>query len=145
MNWDLQNDMIAEYVALAVVLLLIYVTTVTYPIIMLAASGIVVLFAIEQYVRVHRFEDVTLGSKRVFFVPGRGFRKMLVVRSGYNFYWYDGKWVVRQNRINGLMLWKSKEEYKDKVYDKMIKKDKLELKDVAYLNLHEMDVMKYGR
>lgn len=69
---------------------------------------------------------------------------MIVVRDGRNLYWYDGKWIVRQNKVNGLMLWGSREEYSDRNYDRMLKRNNLTLEDVAYLNVREMDVMKYG-
>ena len=37
---------------------------------------------------------------------------------------YGGGYVVRQNKVNGFMLWKSKQEWRDKMWDKMIwKKD----------------------
>ena len=137
--------MLVEFIFVMVMLGMAYTLMFSYPLLMFAVCAIVFVISMEEWIRKGRFKGASLGARRWFFVPGRGFKKMLVVRSGYNLYWYDGRWVVRQNKVNGLMLWKTKQEYSDIMYDRMIKKEKLELEDAAYLNLHEMDVMKYDR
>ena len=137
--------MLVEFIFVMVMLGMAYTLMFSYPVLMFAVCAIVFTISMEEWIRKGRFKGASLGAKRWFFVPGRGFKKMIVVRDGRNLYWYDGKWVVRQNKINGLMLWRTREEYNDRNYDRMLKRDNITLEDVAYLNVREMDVMKYGR
>lgn len=137
--------MLVEFIFVMVMLAMAYTLMFSYPFLMFAVCAIVFVISMEEWIRKGRFKGASLGARRWFFVPGRGFKKMIVVRDGRNLYWYDGKWIVRQNKVNGLMLWGAKEEYSDRNYDRMLKRNNITLEDVAYLNVREMDVMKYGR
>lgn len=137
--------MLVEFIFVMVMLAMAYMLMFSYPMLMFAVCAIVFVISMEEWIRKGRFKGASLGAKRWFFVPGRGFKKMIVVRDGRNLYWYDGRFVVRQNKVNGLMLWSAREEYSDRNYDRMLRRKNITLEDVAYLNVREMDVMKYGR
>lgn len=136
--------MLVEFIFVMVMLAMAYTLMFSYPLLMFTVCAIVFVISMEEWIRKGRFKGASLGARRWFFVPGRGFKKMIVVRDGRNLYWYDGRYVVRQNRINGLMLWGSREEYSDRNYDRMLRRNNITLEDVVYLNVREMDVMKYG-
>ena len=136
--------MLVEFIFVMVMLAMAYTLMFSYLLLMFAVCAIVFVISMEEWVRKGRFKGASLGARRWFFVPGRGFKKMIVVRDGRNLYWYGDHYVVRQNKVNGFMLWKTKEEYRDNVYDRMLKRENITLEDVAYLNVREMDVMKYG-
>ena len=137
--------MIIEIMLVMLLMAIAYTLMFQYPIVMVVVCGVVLAIAAEEYIRKGRFKNATLGTQRWFFVPGRGFRKMIVVRDGRNLYWYDGRFVVRQNKVNGFMLWKSKQEWRDKMWDKMIWKKDYNIKDAVYLCLHERDVIEMRR
>ena len=135
--------MIFEGMMIVLLCAIVYMLTFSYPLLTVFVSAAICLIAIEEWIRLYRFRGVDLGSKKIFWFPRKGFKRMIVVKMGHNVYWYGGGYIVRQNKVNGFMLWKYKEEYYDSKYDRMLRKKELSLEDVAYLNMRELDVMKY--